>query len=103
MEKTKPTNKTELQKVYVGMLRNIFGTVDIIKIKRTTDKYKNHVNMYFFNNDMIKKLFNILFKIGNKELDDKLINSMGFTRPINDPVSEEDFNNLYLFGKMGRH
>jgi hypothetical protein len=70
MEKSKPSNINELQKVYIGILRNIFGNFNIINII--------------------------------KELDDLLINSMGFKRPINNPVSEEDFNNSYLFGKTRR-
>ena len=44
MEKNKPSNKNELQIVYIGILRNIFGNLDVINSKKTKTKERKDIH-----------------------------------------------------------
>ena len=99
MEKNKPSNKNELQKFYIGILRNIFGHLNIIDSKKTKTKERKDITTYSFNNELNSKLFKLLFKTNSKEVNDTLINLMGFIRPIMPVEADNDFHNGYLFNK----
>ncbi len=99
MGKTKPTHKYELQKVYIGMLRNIFGNLNIIISKKTKTKERKDITIYSFNIELIEKLFKLIFNSNSKELDDNLVNKLNVKRPNTPTEVIEDFYNSYLFGK----
>jgi hypothetical protein len=99
MEKTKPTSKPELQKVYVGMLRNIFGNLNIINSKKTKTKERKDITTYSFNGELNDKLFKLLFKTNSRELDDSLLNKLRVKRPIIPIEVDDEFYNSYLFSK----
>ena len=101
--KSKPDNLNELKKFYFGMLKNIFGNLDIVKSTHSTDKDNKSVNIYYFNDNVIKLLFKLIFKMNIKHLDNKLIELFNIQIPenyINNKIEyDERFLNLYLFGK----
>ncbi len=62
--KDKPSNIKELNKFYIGMLRNTIGNLDVIKSKETTDKNNKFSLKYIWNEELIKQL-----------VDEKVLNS----------------------------
>ena len=76
-------NLIDLKKMYIGMLKNIFGSLDVIKSQYKTDsknkKKKNLINS--FNIELIEKLFKVGFKIGINDFDDNLLKTLNINKP----------------------
>jgi hypothetical protein len=105
MSKKLPATNDELKKVYVGMIRHIFNSLEVILATRKTNiKNKNEkITNYFFNETLINQLFNLVFKLRIKNLDEILLKNVLVKMPIN-YINEviqfdEKFDNEYLFGK----
>lgn len=103
MTKGKPTNKEELKKVYIGMLRNLISNLDIIKSKQIRVK-GDKIMHYSFNEQLIKSLFNLIFRMKIKYLDENLLNKINIKLPtdyINEcvikEIHEEEKNIIYKF------
>ena len=82
ISKSKPTDKNGLKKLYIGMLKNIFGTLEIIKSKRFKTKERKEIITYTFNNDLIDKLFKLAFKSNKSCFDDQLLTTINIKKPI---------------------
>lgn len=95
--KNKPKNNNELKKIYVGMLKNIFGSLNIIKSDRLQIKNKREY-VYSFDNELINKLFNVAFKGNNNSFDDALLKSVDISKPIKEKTNiEEKINTEFDF------
>ena len=76
------------------MLKNIFGSLDIIKSKKTKNKDRKDITIYTFNNELIKLLEKLIKRNSTAELDDKLLEKVNIIIP-----QDINFNN-YMFGKL---
>ena len=93
ISKSKPTDKNGLKKLYIGMLKNIFGTLEIIKSKRFKTKERKEIITYTFNNDLIDKLFKLAFKSNKSCFDDQLLTTINIKKPIDKiEKSNVDYN-----------
>jgi hypothetical protein len=54
--KSKPVNVKELNKFYIGMIRNITGCLDIVKSENTKDKNNKSITFYNFDKELIKTI-----------------------------------------------
>jgi hypothetical protein len=61
-KKEKPTNGKDLQKMMLGMVRNIIGYLDIIKTMRTMNAQKKYFYIIKWNDDKIKFYLNLYKK-----------------------------------------
>ena len=76
------------------MLKNIFGSLDIIKSKKTKNKDRKDITIYTFNDELIKLLDKLIKRNSTTELDDKLLEKVNIIIP-----QDINFNN-YMFGKL---
>lgn len=77
ISKTKPKALEDLKKLYIGILRHMFNNLDIIESKKTTNKERKTVIKYIFNNDMMEKLFKLIFRCDISNYDVNLIKAVG--------------------------
>lgn len=90
MTKSKPTNINGLKNMYIGMLKNVFGSLDVILGKRTKTKERKYVIIYSFNDALVKQLFKITFKIKVNNLDDVLMKSVDVIKPAEMNTKDND-------------
>ena len=98
-EKAIPKDNDELKKLYVSILKNIFGTLNIIKSVKKKNKQQMTITIYNFNDELISKLFKLIFVKFYNELDEKLINLVGVEIPLIKQDISDDALILYKFGK----
>ena len=101
ISKTKPENTEDLKKFYIGMIRHIFNSLDIVIGKKTKNKERKDIIKYSFNDGLIKLLFNLIFKLKIKNLDSSILKVVNIEIPQNYLIErvDEEFQNTYLFGK----
>jgi hypothetical protein len=82
-DKAMPKDTNELKKLYIGMLKNIFGNFNIINSsQKTNSNNKNSkATKYIFNDELLNKLFKLVFVKFHKELDNDFLNSIGIKNP----------------------
>ena len=93
ISKSKPKTNDELKKVYCGMIRNIYGNLDILKSKQIK---KNTVKImeYSFDRVLLDNLMNLMFKMNIINLDTDILKGLGYEKPID--IEKKNYNN-YLF------
>jgi hypothetical protein len=103
MSRNKPATVDELKRVYLGMMRHIFNSLEIIQAKQTKNKDRKNIKIYSLNNNLIQQLFKLVFGLKIKYMDENLLKSVKIDMPINylneKIVFDDSFNNYYLFGK----
>jgi hypothetical protein len=77
ISKNKPSTYDELKQMYVGMLRHLFNSLEIIQAKQTKNKDRKNIKIYSLNDKLIKQLFNLAFKLRIENLDTNLLTSVG--------------------------
>jgi hypothetical protein len=77
ISKNKPITNDELKKLYIGMLRHIFNSLEVVLGKKTKDNNRKDIIKYSFNDKLIKQLFNLAFKLRIENLDTNLLTSVG--------------------------
>ncbi len=90
--KNKPSNIKELNKFYIGMLRNIIGNLEVIKTdSKTNTNNKNSKDLkYNWNEGLNKQLFEVNLNMSQKYFDDDILKRLKLEL-IDDEV--------YKFGK----
>lgn len=101
MTKTKPNNNNDLKKMYIGMLKNIFGSLNIINSKYKTDTQNKNKKIitHLFNTELIEQLFKVVFKMKIDNLDDNLLKSINIKKPLKEYKennSYDDFLNQFI-------
>ena len=68
-DKAMPKDTNELKKLYIGMLKNIFGNFNIIKSSQKTNSKdkKKTITTYEFNDELINSLFKLVYVKFNKK------------------------------------
>ena len=94
-----PKDKNELKKLYIGMLKNIFGNFNIINSsQKTNSNNKNSkATIYIFNDELLNKLFKLVFVKFHKELDNDFLNSIGIKNPNLIDDNEDETLKHYKF------
>ena len=98
--KDKPKSINELQILYVGILKNLFGSFNILKNKRITEN-KIKFNVYSFDKLQLENIFKLVFRMNTKYIDKELIKNIGieFIENLNVNEYNSEIHNKYLFGK----
>ena len=101
ISKTKPENNDDLKKFYIGLIRHIFSSLDIVVGKKTKNKERKDIIKYSFDAPLIKTLFNLVFKLKIKNLEQSILKVVDIEIPKNYQLEkvDEEFENAYLFGK----
>ena len=95
--KSKPTDINELKKLYIILLKHIFGNFDIVKSVKNKASNNKTITNYILNDTLIKQLFNLIFIKYYKHLDDNLLKLIGIENPnLIDDVEDEQLK-LYKF------
>ena len=91
-DKAMPKDTNELKKLYIGMLKNIFVNFNIINSsQKTNSNNKNSkATIYIFNDELLNKLFKLVFVKFHKELDNDFLNSIGIKNPnLSEDIEDE--------------
>lgn len=90
--KSKPKTTDELKKVYCGMIRNIYGNLDILKSKQ---RKKDNIFYYeySFDKELMDKLYILIVNMNISNLDENRLNLLGYKIP---ELEKKNYNN-YLF------
>jgi hypothetical protein len=102
-EKNKPATKHEIIKMYISLLKNVFGNLELIKTGKTTDKHNKTVYNYIFDLERIKFIFDLVgLNTSNfKNMDASLLQFFNVVKPV---ASIDSFDNeMYQFGKLKKH
>ncbi len=98
-KKSYPKDINELKKLYISMLKHIFGNFNIINSSQKTNVHNKNtkITTYEFNKELINTLFKLVFVKFHKELDDNLLNLIGIVNPNSKDELEDEKLELYKF------
>ena len=81
--KKTPENINDMRKMYIGMLKNIYGSLNIITSKKTKNKERKDIIIHSFDSVLIKQLFKLSFRIKMNGFDDTLLKIVDVQKPEN--------------------
>jgi hypothetical protein len=94
--KTQINTYKQIQKFYIGLIKNICGELNIITCKQIKDKQRNNITTYSFDNKLINNCFELI-KLKDEYLinyNDDFLKILNITKPNN---KNHICNNEYEF------
>ena len=83
MTKQKPDNINDVRKMYIGLLKNVFGSLNVITSRKTQNKERKNIVIYAFNEVLMNQLFKLIFRLKIKNMDDALLKTVDIEKPQN--------------------
>ena len=98
--KTKLDNKIDIQKFYIGLIKNITGELNILQSKKTTTKANKTTYINSFNDELIKNIFELTLLKDAYLLNynDEILNKLSIKKPDKaNNINDDDIDKEYSF------